>query len=456
MWGGKCLRKCMSQFSWSQVGQFPRLLSRRTLSLRTCSTLVTSEKSTAETLFEDLGAEVDGPNLSVGSPSPAELARCASMLKQAATWRMSQDNVQTLFQYGPKSGDPAFRRALADFLTSKYDDEVLADELIPTAGATQGLAMLTSFYFSTGDIVFVEDLTFFVALNYFRNDLGLRIVSVRSDDDGIIPGEVERLVNKHSKELRTPNGERPFRAMLYTIPTFHNPTGRCLSAPRRAELISVARRCELLVACDDVYNILPLSLSDDITIKMPRRLASYDNYPHGDPGRGNVVSNGTFSKIFGPGFRLGWLEGPDRILEPLRKSNFIRSGGAVQHVVAGIAEGLISLGLLQNHVNYCQKEFQKRARVLDAALKKHMPPGVTWNFPDGGFFIWVRLPNNLDGEVLEESLREDSVLVYPGVKFSPDGNFRDYIRLSFSYSSERLLEEGARIIGEHIRRHLEC
>eukprot|EP00117_Sycon_ciliatum_P019323 scpid40214/ scgid17552/ Uncharacterized HTH-type transcriptional regulator YdfD len=403
------------------------------------------------TLFQDLGAEVDGPNLRVGSPGPSELAKCADMLRQAAAWKMSQEDVDSLFHYGPQKGDPGFRRALATFLSSRYGDEVLADELIPTAGATQGLAMLTSFYFSTGDVVFVEDLTFFIALEFFRKELNLKVISIRSDSEGIIPSELKRRVDEYSSELRTPGDERPFRAMLYCIPTYHNPTGRCLSPERRSELVRVARECELLVACDDVYNLLPISPSDDQPVKMSQRLLAYDDIAPGDKTSGNVVSNGTFSKIFGPGVRLGWLEGPDRILEPLRTSHFIRGGGAVQHVVAGLAEGLIVLGLLGRHVDHCQSVFQTRARVLDAALRKHLPAGCSWVFPEGGFFIWLRLPENVDGGELETSVLQDNVLIFSGRNFSPDGKFNNYVRLCFTYSEEEQLSQGAEIIGKHVR-----
>lgn len=415
------------------------------------------------TLFEDIDILVGNANLGIGSPGPKELEACSEMLLKSATWRMAQPDAVSTFQYGPRSGHVAYRKQLAEFLGERYDDAVNPDDLVVCGGATSGLALLTSYYFSEGNVVFVEDATYFLALTYFKQDCGLEIVCVPTDGNGFIISEFERLVAEHSAKFRKTTPSKPFRALVYAISTYQNPTGRCMPADRCLEVIRVAKANDLLVITDDVYNLLPYSpkLQDgdfsfestqDPSLRAPPRMYHYDRQANKDsPEHGNVVSVGTFSKILAPGARLGWLEGSKHCLDSLRLSAFIKSGGAVQQLMAGLGEGMLHLGLQQKHLAHCRVKYEERAKAMCRSFKQHLPAEVEWKPPLGGYFMWLKLPENVDGEELRQAAHKEGISLTAGVSFSPEGKFRNYFRVSFTYEEEDVLERAGETIGRLIK-----
>jgi DNA-binding transcriptional MocR family regulator len=220
------------------------------------------------------------------------------------------------FQYGARVGSCLYREELALFLSQEYDSVVDRCDLVETAGATMGLHLLATLFFDAGDVAFVEEATYYHATTLLANDCGLRVIPVAMDEEGMIPQDLERALRENSGGIpQVITEEKPYWAMLYTVPTFHNPTGRLMSPERCQQIVSIARQYNLLVVCDDVYNLLYFT-PPDRDGKSPKRLFAYDD-KHDPKYKGNVVSNGTFSKLLAPGMRIGWIEAPQHVVNAI-------------------------------------------------------------------------------------------------------------------------------------------
>ncbi|KAJ7365351.1 hypothetical protein OS493_005457 [Desmophyllum pertusum] len=171
-------------------------------------------------------------SLKAGAPSTRLRQKCAELVQKATLSLHKLEQLPDAFMYGAEPGPALFRLELAKFLTEQYADTVNHEDLWVNAGASQGLAFLGSVLFQPGDVAFVEEPTYFVALRALRDDLGMKVIGVPSDKDGIIVDELEKLMMEHSNELRPPTDKKPYSAMLYCVPTFNNPTGSYLPEER--------------------------------------------------------------------------------------------------------------------------------------------------------------------------------------------------------------------------------
>lgn len=186
---------------------------------------------------------------------------------------------------------------------------ISSEDLFLTSGATQGLHIILSTLVDLNGIIFVDEVTYMIALDSIKQFHTLNIVPLKLKEDGVDLEYFEKMLRE--KQFSSSNKE--FWAMYYTIPTYHNPTGILFSPEVCEGLVKLARKYDILITCDDVYNIL--YYKDE---KAPKRLLVYDNRKDVD-FKGNVISNGSFSKILGPGVRLGWLEMPRRMKQLLDK-----------------------------------------------------------------------------------------------------------------------------------------
>jgi DNA-binding transcriptional MocR family regulator len=390
-----------------------------------------------KTLFDDMGSGID-VNLKMGSPGDYLLRKSNELMKKATLHRLGESDAFQLFQYGPEAGDIDFRKELAGFLTKEYMDDVRVDDLIVTSGATQGLVLLSRLFFSSGDTVFVEDPTYFIALRALQNDCGLKCIPSPMDGEGIIPDELERRLETHLPTTsRESGGTKPFSSMLYLVPTFHNPTGACLSPDRCRQIVEIARKYNLLVVCDDVYNLLAFS-QDEASHILRKRLFAYDN-PNDSNYAGNVVSNATFSKLFGPGLRLGWLEAPPRVRDVVLSSGQVLSGGSLNHLTSGLMARVISQGLLQQHVQESRSLYKDQCEAVCSVLRDKLP-SATFTDPQGGYFLWMKLPSPLKAaDVVSRCEQELKITFFTGDLASPTSHFKDYVRISFSFYSVDVL-----------------
>ncbi|XP_072017691.1 uncharacterized protein [Amphiura filiformis] len=404
--------------------------------------------------FTEAGQLTEGlTNLRVGAPAIRFLKSCAKLLQEAAVKRLTEEAAAEgdLMQYGNTRGDPKFRIELATFLTKMYGAPVDRDDIMCTAGATHGLYTLCTQLFKAGDIVFVEDPTYFLAQVIFRKDCQLTMVPVPTDDKGMDMEALDRLMTEYKdKGVTKVSEKRPYRSLIYLVPCFHNPTSRCMAPERCERVVQLARKHESLIVCDDVYNTLSwIPKPDGSFDDPPQRLFAYDKKTDTDYKGGHVVSNGSFSKFMGPGLRLGWYEAPARLHTILIESGYLDSGGGFNQFTGGIMGTAMEMGLVEKHINNVRKYYQDAVVAVCQVLRENMPKGTKFHEPQGGYFIWIELPEGADVSTLRQiCMDEHKISFLPGHTCSPEGNYQNCLRISFSYYPKEELVRAVTVLCE--------
>jgi 2-aminoadipate transaminase len=317
-------------------------------------------------------------------------------------------------QYSTTEGDPALRAAVADRLTAR-GLPTRADELLITSGSQQALTLIATVLLEPGDTVLVEEPSYLAALQAFQL-AGAAVVPVPCDDDGLDPEAAAALAERHGARL------------LYTIPTFQNPTGRTLPLERREALVALARSGGFWLLEDDPYGELRYRGEGLPT------LAALDD---------RVLSLSTLSKIAAPGLRIGWVRAP----EPLRSPLTIAKQAADLHSStvdqAAAARWLDAIDL-DARVAQLRLVYGARRDALLDGLAGALPPGSSHNHPDGGMFVWARLPGGWDAaELLDRALVHDVAFV-PGFPFFAGPPEAATLRLSFTAHGPEEIAEGLR------------
>ncbi|WP_439660610.1 PLP-dependent aminotransferase family protein [Lentzea sp. HUAS TT2] len=326
---------------------------------------------------------------------------------------------RAVLQYAPTEGNPALRELVSARLTGLG---LPTSDVLITTGSQQALALVATAMLGPGAVVAVEEPTYLAALQCFRMT-GARIVPVASDEDGLIPSSLRSVVAQ----------EKP--GLLYLVPTFANPTGRTLSASRRAEIADIAAANELWIVEDDPYGELRYRGS-----AVPL-LASISD---------RTIYLGSFSKVGAPGMRLGWLRAPAELLRTLT----IVKQAADLHtstVDQAAAAAYLAHNDLDAHIARLCVEYGARRDAMIAALPATMPPGTTWSDPDGGMFVWLRLPGEMDSaELLKEVLRHDVAFV-PGSAFFATTPDHATLRMSFTANAVEDIGEGMARLAKVLR-----
>jgi 2-aminoadipate transaminase len=248
---------------------------------------------------------------------------------------------------------------------------------------------------------------------------------VTVDADGLDPAKVVEALERLEQAGRTAK-------FLYTIPTFQNPAGVELSLERREALAKIASERGLLILEDDAYIDLRFSGEQKPTI-----------FGLAEPG--SVLLFGTLSKTIAAGMRLGWCAGPADVIAILSRG---RTDSLRNTYTAALAEWYITTGRHREHIQELRSIYEQKCKHMLAALEREMPEGTTWTSPNGGFFIWVTLPEGLDAVDLHPVAREQLVDYIPGTSFYSDGSGRNSLRLSFSAVTTQQIDEGiARLAG---------
>ncbi|WP_406172513.1 PLP-dependent aminotransferase family protein [Streptomyces sp. NBC_00996] len=327
-------------------------------------------------------------------------------------------------QYATTEGEPGLRAALAE-RTSRRGLATRADEILVTTGSQQALSLLATALLEPGDAVLVEDPCYLAALQAFRF-AGARVIAVPGDADGIDPRALEELVTR----------ERP--KLLYTVPTFQNPTGRTMAAERRAAVASVAARRGLWIIEDDPYGELRFEGE-----RVPW-IASYDGAVD------RTVLLGSFSKVMAPGMRLGWLRAP----AALRRACAVAKQAADLHTPTvnqlAAARYLADRGL-DAHVARVAGVYRERRDAMLADIADALPAGSTWTRPEGGMFLWARLPESYDTTVLLPRVVEQDVAYVPGAPFYAGTPDASTLRLCFVTQTPDEIGEGLRRLGKGLR-----
>ena len=389
-------------------------------------------------LFDSRLADSNSLDLSIGAPGPDLLARAFDLFKEATNISnsSSKEEFSLHFQYGPNEGSQVFLKALAEFLSGQYDCQVNAQSLILTCGATHGLHLAASTLLPRDGVVFVENPTYFIALDIFR-DLKLKVVSFER-------GNVHELSQKVSEEKsRFAQTKQKFWGMIYTIPTFHNPTGLCLTEQECKNMIDVAEENDLLLICDDVYNLLWFSEEGK---RLSKRLLAHKK-------SSNIISNGSFSKVLAPGIRLGWIESSSCLVQDLKNTGVLSSGGAVNNVMSGLIAQVLMNGSLSKHISFLRKEYGDRMDSFCAILAEKLPSGFLFDRPQGGYFIWIRGPAHLgfNAETFLNSNKGLRFLLGHKASSSSVDTFANAFRISIAYYDLATLAQAANLLCEGLK-----
>ncbi len=340
---------------------------------------------------------------------------------------LHEDNTPAL-QYGPTSGDPLLKKALATMLASR-GIAAQADHIIVTHGAQQALELFGRVFLDPGDIAMVTQPTYlgiFTAISVYEPSYH----GIPTDEEGIIPDILEE--NLHALAM---DGIRP--KFLYVVPTFHNPTGVTMSLRRRQALVDLAAEYEVPIIEDDPY--YDVRFEGD---PMPP-IASLDK-------EGWVMYLGSFSKVLAPGFRVGFAHGPPELINKMslaKQGADLFTNGFGQRV----AERYLSLGLMKRHLPRIQKLYRRKRDVMLKALEETWPENAEWTRPQGGLFLWTTVDPALDTKELLPRAAERHVVYVPGHGFYAGSPAVNHMRLNFSYPSDAQIRKGIGVLGEVLK-----
>jgi DNA-binding transcriptional MocR family regulator len=332
--------------------------------------------------------------------------------------------------YGANEGPPVLRDALAARIARREGVPLTTDEIAITNGNSPTLHLLAAHVVRPGDVVLVEDPGFSLAMGIFR-DLGLEMAGVPFDENGL---DVERLPAVLSK-LRAA-GRRP--RLLYTVATFHNPTGLSLAGERRRRLVELAVEEDLLVIEDDVYR--------ELWYGQPAPPSLWSLAASVDGGAGHVLRLGSFSKALAPGLRCGFITGHPDLVRRFTESAVLDSGGCLSQFTSLIVAVLMRDGFYDRNLERLRRAYGERRDALVEGLRRALPDGCASTAPGGGFFVWVSLPPSLTAARLLPYAEAEGVSFFGGTRFSVSGGDHG-LRLGFSMYPPSDLEEGAARLG---------
>jgi len=360
-------------------------------------------------------------SLAHGLPDPALI----STERLSEAWNAIVDRLGTAVVGScPVQGIPEIRE-LVSARSSARELRVRPDDVTIVNGSQHGLDLLLRLLVEPGDTVLVEVPTYFVALQCFQSR-GLRILGVPTDDRGMDVDRVELLLSRYRPRL------------IYTVPTYQNPTGSTLSLERRERLLALAQKYQVPILEDDPFGDLHFDEPPPPPIKALDR-------------HGHVLYLSTFSKSLAPGLRVGWLVAPEPVADRASRLNGmaeLHPNTAGQHLVVEFARR----GWLDELIERARTAYAARSAAMDAALRKARVPGFRWTPPGGGLFQWLELPESVDAYRLLERTLDQGVSFVPGAMMYPAAGRRNVCRLSFSGPDEEAIARGIATIAAATKR----
>lgn len=352
---------------------------------------------------------------------------------EAASLRAIRERGRLALQYSPTEGEPFLREQIAAYLQRQGEPAPL-DELLVVSSSQQALDLLGKILLDPGDPIIIERPTYLGAIQAFRL-LNADFVGVDMDEEGILPDRLEEEVIRLAREGRKPK-------FVYLIPDFQNPSGINLTLERRKRILEIAAKHDLLVVEDSPYRELRYSG------ELIPSIRSLDT-------EGRVIQLKTFSKIFSPGFRLGWIVAPPAALDKLVMA---KQGTdlCTSAYVSIMAAYLLADGYVEKQVRVARDLYARKAAVMLEALNQHMPrhESIWWSRPEGGMFLWLHLPEGVDVVEMIRDAVEAKVAYVIGTGFYTDGSGRNEMRLNFSYPTEDEIVEGVRRLAGLVTKRL--
>jgi 2-aminoadipate transaminase len=359
-------------------------------------------------------------SLAGGNPA-SELFPADELSKIAGKILMTSPTLA--LQYGTTDGYPKMKEC-ARARAKKAGAFNEGDEILIMTGANQGIDLTAKAIINKGDKIIVENPSFIGSLNAFRS-YECTLVGVETESDGMNMDKLEEAL-ENNKDAK----------LLYTIPTFQNPTGTTMSLEKRKRLLELASKYNILILEDNPYGDLRFSGEDVPTLK------SLDT-------ENRVIYCGSFSKILSPGMRLGYIVGPPQLLEKvemLKQVNDVHTPMLTQMMCVQFMKKYD----IDKYIEKNRQLYGKKCRVMLDTMEETFPEGkVEWTVPEGGIFLWCTCPGLDDVKKVVNRCLEKKVAIVPGSNFAVDQNLpSNQFRLNYSSVSPEKIEEGVRRVGE--------
>lgn len=339
-----------------------------------------------------------------------------------------QESGTTALQYTTTEGFALLRSWIAKRMNSRLGTSFDQDNILITHGSQQGLDLSGKVFLNEGDVVLCESPTYLAAISAFKA-YGCRFMEIPTDENGMDMEVLEQTLKG-----------TPHIKLIYVIPTFQNPTGKTWNLEKRRRLAALATEFNVAVIEDNPYGELRFEGEDLPSIK------SFDK-------TGQVLCTGSFSKIFCPGFRIGWIAGDKDLI---RKYVLIKQGTDLQcnTVAQMVIAKYLALYDIDEHIQKIKTLYKDRRDVTLQALEKYFPDSVQFTRPEGGLFTWMELPEGTSArELLLRSL-EKKIAFVPGGSFYPNNPKENTLRLNYSNMPENRIQEGLTILGQLVKDYL--
>ncbi len=326
----------------------------------------------------------------------------------------------TALQYGSGQGDVELRERILEVCALEGITNAHPDDVVVTTGSQQALDLVTRIFVDPGDVILAEAPSYVGALGVFRS-YEAEVEHVPMDAFGLVPEALERAL----LDARSAGKKVKF---LYTIPNYHNPAGVTLTLERRHQVLEICQRFGVLIVEDNPYGLLGFDREP-----LPAMRAFDDE---------GVVYLGSFSKTFAPGYRVGWAIAPHAVREKLvlaSESSILSPSNASQMAITTYLDTCDWKGQIKAY----RELYRERRDAMISSLAEHLP-SATWNVPDGGFYVWVKLPEGLDSRSMLPRAVTERVAYVPGTAFFYDGQGAGHMRLSFCYPTPERIREGVR------------
>ncbi len=344
---------------------------------------------------------------------------------KVVTRKILDEQGNMALQYSSTTGIKELREVIANTIMKEAGVETTSDNIMVTCGSQQALEFSGRIFLDKGDVVICESPSYLGAITAFK-PYGPKFVEVQMDEQGMIIEHLERALK-----------ENPKAKFIYTVPDFQNPTGKTLSVDRRKKMVELAEKYDVLILEDNPYGNLRFEGERIPSIK------SFDKY-------NRVIYHGTFSKIFCPGLRIGWV---CTHKEPMEQYILVKQAVDLQTNTMAQKETALYMNMfdIKENVNKITKVYKRRRNLMLKTMEEEFPRDCTFTHPAGGLFIWVTLPQHMDASEVLEKAMEAKVGFVPGIAFFPNGVQRNNFRLNFSSMKDENIIEGIKRLGKVLK-----
>jgi 2-aminoadipate transaminase len=392
-----------------------------------------TQKIKASAIRELLAVAERPGMISFGGGFPAPDVFPVDEFKKACISVLENKGPEVL-QYGSTDGYVPLREMVSRY-NIRSGMHIDISNILITSGSQQALDLLGKIFINRGDRILVESPTYLGALQAW-NAYGAEYITVPVDEYGMRTDLLEEALRTGPK-------------FIYVLPNFQNPTGTTMPLERRMKLIELADRYGVPIIEDDPYGQLRYEGEDIASVEILDSRVREQNGTY----TGNVIYLSTFSKILAPGIRLAWVVAPDTVI---RKLALAKQGTDLNTSMFNqiVAHEVGQHGFIDRHVLVMREVYKERRNAMLDSLEEHMPEGVKWTHPEGGLFLWMTLPENLNSTEMLPGVIEENVAYVPGEFFHPDCSGKNTIRLNFSFCSPEKINEGIARLGKAFKKKL--